>query len=129
MSALYVNATQPSHVSATINFAKQHNIFMSIKGTGNDYLGRSSSANSLALWTWNMKNLSYVENWTASNCPAANTQNVGIMGAGVAANMAEAYFTSQGMQITAGAVQSVGLAGGYGQGGQLIPNKGIFEHC
>lgn len=42
---------------------------------------------------------------------------VGIMGAGVAANEAEAFFTGKGYQITAGAVQSVGLAGGYGQGG------------
>lgn len=117
MSALYVNATTPSHVQSTILFAKQHNIFMSIKNTGDDYLGRSSSANSLALWTWNMKNLSYQSNWVATSCPAANYPNVGIMGAGVAANAAEQFFTSKGMQITAGAVQSVGLAGGYGQGG------------
>lgn len=39
------------------------------------------------------------------------------MGAGVAANEAEAFFTGKGYQITAGAVKSVGLAGGYGQGG------------
>lgn len=76
LSAYYVNATQPSHVSATIAFAKAHKIYMTIKGTGNDYLGRSSGANSLALWTWNMKNLQYVDNFQGSGCPAANFPNV-----------------------------------------------------
>lgn len=76
MSAYYVNATRPDQVQSTIAFCKSHKIFMSIKGTGDDYLGRSSSANSLALWTWNMKKLEYIENWTASSCPAANYKNV-----------------------------------------------------
>ncbi|CAK4034810.1 FAD-binding domain-containing [Lecanosticta acicola] len=129
MSAYYVAATTPEHVQSTINFCKQHNIFMSIKNTGDDYVGRSAAANSLALWTWNMKSLDYVEDWTATDCPAVQYPNVGIMGAGIAANEAEAYFTSKGMQITAGAVQSVGLAGGYGQGGghgALGPKYGLM---
>lgn len=117
MSAYYVNATTPQHVISTINFCQQHKIFMSIKGTGDDYLGRSSAANSLALWTWNMKTLEYHDNWTPTNCNTTTYPHVGIMGAGIAANEAEAFFTSKGYQITAGAVQSVGLAGGYGQGG------------
>lgn len=79
MSAYYVNATQPYQVQSTIAFCKQHKIFMTTKGTGDDYVGRSSSANSLALWTWNMKNLQYIQGWTASSCPAANYQNVGLV--------------------------------------------------
>lgn len=76
LSAYYVDARQPSHVTATIAFARAHKIYMTIKGTGNDYLGRSSGANSLALWTWNMKNLQYVDNFQGSGCPAANYPNV-----------------------------------------------------
>lgn len=117
LSAYYVNATQASDVVATVKFCNAHNIKMSIKNTGCDYLGRSASANSLALWTHHMSNLDYKPSFTASNCPASNQKNVGIMGAGVVATDAENFFTSKGMQITAGAVGSVGLAGGFGQGG------------
>lgn len=55
---------------------------MTIKNTGSDYLGRSMSANSLALWTHNMNNLSYVPFFAADNCLVADSLNIGIMGAG-----------------------------------------------
>ena len=35
-----VNATQPAHVKAGVDFARVHNIRLIVKGTGHDYLGR-----------------------------------------------------------------------------------------
>lgn len=126
LSSYYVNTSGSDDVAKTILFSQAHNISMSIKATGDDYLGRSSAANSLALWMWNLKELHYIENWTATDCPASNAKHVGIMGAGVAAVDAENFFTSKGMQITAGAVQSVGLAGGYGQGGESLTSASVI---
>lgn len=117
LSALYVDARSASDVQATQAFTQSHNIKMTIKNTGADYLGRSTSANSLALWTHNMNNLQYYSNFTASDCSAANRQNVGVMGAGVAATDAYNYFNARGFDVVGGAVGSIGLAGGYGQGG------------
>ncbi|RFU26852.1 hypothetical protein B7463_g9487, partial [Scytalidium lignicola] len=119
LASYYIDALNASHISTGLQFAKAHNIRLSIKNTGHDFFGRSSVPNSLAIWTHNLDNLQFYPNFTASNCPAANGQNIGEMGAGVVAGDAYRYFNSHGMDITGGYEQSVGIAGGFGQGGGL----------
>lgn len=94
-----------------------HNIRISVKNTGHDFFGRSTVPNSLAIWTHNLSNLAFYPNFTASNCSSANGQNVGEMGAGVVAGDAYRFFNMHGMDITGGYEESVGIAGGFGQGG------------
>lgn len=65
---LSVNATTSEHVQTTIKFYRKNNIRMSIKNTGSDYLGRSFSGGSLALWTHNLKNMEYYQTFILSNC-------------------------------------------------------------
>jgi hypothetical protein len=122
MSAYYVDAESPTDVQATLNFVREHNIRLIIKNTGHDFLGRSSAANTLALRTANLKALQYQANFTAKNCPTANTPNVGIMGAGVVAHEAVNYFLTYDMDVTVGACPTVGIAGGFGQSG----GHGVF---
>jgi hypothetical protein len=123
MSAYYVDAQGSTDVQATIEFVKTHNIRLSIKNTGHDFLGRSSVANSLALRTANLKTISYEANFTAHNCPTASQENVGIMGAGVIAHDAVTYFLTHDMDVVVGACPSVGIAGGFGQSG----GHGLFS--
>ncbi|KAJ5873003.1 FAD linked oxidase N-terminal [Penicillium soppii] len=117
LSSYYVDVRDASHISAALRFATKHNIRISVKNTGHDFFGRSSVPNTLAIWTHNLDSMKFNSNFTAHNCPAANGQNVGELGAGVIANDAYHYFSSYGMDITGGYEQSVGLAGGFGQGG------------
>jgi FAD/FMN-containing dehydrogenase len=117
LATYYVDVRNASHISATLKFAHTHNIRISIKNTGHDFFGRSSVPNSLAIWTHNLKNLDFYQNFTAFNCPSANGQNIGEMGAGVIAGDAYHFFGSHGMDITGGYEESVGIAGGFGQGG------------
>ncbi|KAE9369767.1 FAD-binding domain-containing protein [Stipitochalara longipes BDJ] len=117
LATYYIDVRNNSHISAALLFAKAHNIRISIKNTGHDFFGRSSVPNSLAIWTHNLKTLDFYQNFTASNCPAANGQNVGEMGAGVVAGDAYRFFNSHGMDVTGGYEESVGIAGGFGQGG------------
>jgi len=117
LASYYVDVTNNSHISAALQFAQAHNIRISIKNTGHDFFGRSSVPNSLAIWTHNLKNLDFYQNFTASNCPSANGNNVGEMGAGVVAGDAYRFFNSHGMDVTGGYEESVGIAGGFGQGG------------
>ena len=119
LSPFYVRAQEPAHISATLQFAQAHQLQISIKNTGHDYLGRSAAPNSLAIWTADLKNMSYQANFTAynCNCPSSNSQNIGIVGAGVVGSEAAAFFDRYGMASPAGQCPSVGLAGGYGQGG------------
>jgi FAD/FMN-containing dehydrogenase len=117
LATYYVDVANMSHISAALQFAKKHNIRISVKNTGHDFFGRSSVPNSLAIWTHNLKNLDFYQNFTASNCPSANGPNVGEMGAGVVAGNAYRFFNSHGMDVTGGYEESVGIAGGFGQGG------------
>ncbi|RFU81505.1 fad-binding domain-containing [Trichoderma arundinaceum] len=129
ISPLYVDAETPSDITATLAFAKQHGIRIVVKNTGHDYLGRSAAANTLGLRTHNMKNKSFVSSFTAQNCAASNKQNIGIIGAGVNAEEAIAFFGSHGMMVTTGGCPTVGIAGGFGQGGghgPLAPTYGLM---
>lgn len=117
LASYYVDVRNASHISATLQFAHDHNIRISIKNTGHDFFGRSTVPNSLAIWTHNLNHLDFYQNFSASNCPLANGQNVGEMGAGVVAGDAYRFFNSHGMDITGGYEESVGIAGGFGQGG------------
>lgn len=117
MSAYYVDAQSAADVQATLAFVKAHNIRLTVKNTGHDFLGRSSAANTLALWTANMKTLKYQANFTAYNCPTSDGYSVGIMGAGIVAHEAVDYFLEHDMDVTVGACPTVGIAGGFGQSG------------
>ncbi|CZR67436.1 uncharacterized protein PAC_17335 [Phialocephala subalpina] len=117
LATYYVDVRNTSHISAALKFAHIHNIRISIKNTGHDFFGRSAVPNSLAIWTHNLNTFDFYPNFTASNCPSANGINVGEMGAGVTAGAAYQFFNSHGMDVTGGYEESVGIAGGFGQGG------------
>lgn len=122
LSSIYVDAREIGDVVTAVKFARVHNLRVSIKNTGHDYFGRSTSPTSLAIWTHNLKNMAYHENFTASNCPASNGQHIGEIGAGAQASDVYLYFQNRNMDVTGGNEGSVGLAGGFGQGG----GHGVF---
>lgn len=128
LSAYYVEATSAEQVSATLKFIDEHGIRLSIKNTGHDYFGRSSTANSLALWTRNLRDIAYHETFTPEGSNE-ELRNIGVIGAGVNAGEAYEFFAEYKMHITVGAVGSVGVAGGFGQGGghgPLGPSYGLM---
>jgi FAD/FMN-containing dehydrogenase len=117
LASYYVDIRETAQISATLRFANVHNIRLSVKNTGHDFFGRSSVPNSLAIWTHNMDTLEFYPNFTAHNCLSANGPNIGELGAGVIAGNAYRFFNAHGMDITGGYEQSVGIAGGFAQGG------------
>lgn len=129
LSALHVDVETISDIVATLEFVKTYGIRLTIHNTGHDLLGRSEAANTLALRTHNLKSMTYVPSFTADNCSAANGQDIGIIGAGVTAEEALKFFSSNGQMITMGGCESVGVAGGFGQGGghgPLGPTYGLM---
>lgn len=107
-----VNATSVEDVIATIDFAKSRNIRFIIRNTGHDYLGRSTGAGSLAIWTHHLKDISILD-W---NDPYYKGKAVRV-GAGVQGYEAMAATKSQGLVVVGGECPTVGIAGGYVQGG------------
>ncbi|KAL7905495.1 hypothetical protein GGI35DRAFT_460822 [Trichoderma velutinum] len=103
---------------------------MVVKNTGHDFLGRSSAANTLVLNTNNLKHMSFEPSFTVQNCPAAGKKkNIAIIGAGVNAGEAMNFFDQHNMMVTIGGCESVGIAGGFGQGGGhgfLTPSYGLM---
>lgn len=55
-------------VTTTIKFAIQHNIQLTVKATGHDYQGRSTAPGSLNIWLYNLKNVTYIEDFS-TDCP------------------------------------------------------------
>ncbi len=117
-SAFAVAAENSNDISQAVLFAKQHHLKLVIKGTGHDYLGRSSAPNSLLIWTHNMRNITIDDHFKASGCEVDKGQPAVTMGAGT--RWIEAYravTVEHGRFVQGGGCATVGVAGGFIQGG------------
>ena len=54
-----VNVSSVSHIQLAINFARNNKLRLVIKNTGHCYLGKSSGAGTLSIWTHNLKDITY----------------------------------------------------------------------
>jgi hypothetical protein len=54
-----VNVSSAGQIQLAVNFARNANLRLVIKNTGHCYLGKSSGAGALSIWTHNLKNLKY----------------------------------------------------------------------
>jgi FAD/FMN-containing dehydrogenase len=109
-----------AHIQAAVNFAVTYNIKLAIKNSGHDFLGRSSAPDSLQISTYKMKNITVVDNFVPS-VPSGTTAPVGIkavtLGAGVQQHDLYTFLATQGVMVVGGSSNTVGIAGGYIQGG------------
>lgn len=107
-----VNVSKPEHVTETLKFANKHNIRFVVRNTGHDYLGKSTGAGALAVWMHNLKDIE-IKDWKDKHY----TGKVAKLGAGVQGIEAYEAAHEKGLRIVGGECPSVGLAGGYSQGG------------
>lgn len=107
-----INATETVDFQLAIRFATEHNIRLVIRNTGHDYLGKSTGAHSLAVWTHNFKAMNSITYTSdAYTGPALK------LGAGVEVLEAYRYASSQGLVVVGGNCPTVALGGGFAQGG------------
>jgi hypothetical protein len=107
-----VNATSASDFQKTIQFVRRHNIRLVIRNTGHDYNGKSTGSGALAIWTHDMKYQELVDYESPSYSGKAVK-----MGAGVEVFESYAFAQKHGMVSVGGDCPTVGVAGGYTQGG------------
>ena len=55
-----VNVSTVAQVQLAVNFARNANVRLVIKNTGHCYLGKSSGAGALSVWTHNLKDIEYI---------------------------------------------------------------------
>lgn len=121
-----VNASDTKDIQKAVRFAAQHNLRLSIKNTGHDYLGRSTAAGSLSIWVHNLKHIELVDNFIPVNSSLTETRAVTVQAGVQMAQLYEAASTKNWV-VVGGACNTVGVGGYVGAGGHspLSSNYGL----
>ncbi|KAI1365805.1 FAD-binding domain-containing protein [Xylaria arbuscula] len=107
-----INVSDASSVVAGINFARDHNLRLTIKNTGHDFLGRSTGRGALELWTH------YLDAIEFSNYSSPHYTGPAVrMGAGIQSFEVSQAAQERGLRVVGGFCPTVGIAGGWLQGG------------
>lgn len=117
-STYAVTATSAADVAAAVNFARDHGVKLVVKGAGHDYKGRSNAANSLLVWTGKMREVTYDANFRIAGA-LPGTKGQPAISAQAGARWIEGYIvaTQNNRYIQGGGCTTVGMAGGFIQGG------------
>lgn len=116
-SSYAVVAKDAGDVAAAVKFATAHHQKLVVKGTGHDYLGRSTAPDSLLVWTHELRDIDVIAAYVPHGCNTTPVQAVSL-GAGV--RWIEAYravTVDSHRYVQGGGCTSVGAAGGFLQGG------------
>lgn len=116
--AYVLEAHNAEDVVAAVRFSKEHHLRLRVKNTGHDYLGRSGDHGSFTLWTHNLKDSTYEEEFVPEGAPEGTVPEKALrVGAGnVVKDLYEAADKAE-VVVTAGVSQTVGGAGGFALGG------------
>ncbi|CAD0109486.1 unnamed protein product [Aureobasidium uvarum] len=121
LASYAIRVTCADDVIAGVGFAQTNNVRLMIKNTGHDFLGRSVGEESLALWTHNLKQTTFVSYKSSQYTGPAFRVGAGITNA-------ELYATAgaKGYRAVGGPCPTVGATGGYAQGGGHDPPGAKF---
>ena len=107
-----VNVSTAFDVQLAIGFATLFNIRLVIRNTGHDYNGKSTGAGGLAIWTHHLDSIEIID-WSDDHYTGKAIK----LGAGVQGIDAYEAANAEGLAVVGGECPTVGIAGGYSQGG------------
>jgi FAD/FMN-containing dehydrogenase len=108
-----VAAETTADVVAAVNFARDHNLRLVIRGGGHGYQGTSNAPDSLLIWTRRMNRVVLHDDFTAQGCTGTRRPQTAVS-VGAGALWADAYemVTARGGRyVQGGGCRSVGVAG------------------
>ncbi|KAI1633251.1 FAD binding domain-containing protein [Biscogniauxia mediterranea] len=117
-----VNATTAAQVQLAVNLARNLNLRLVIKNTGHDFSAKSTGAGALSIWTHNMKDIRFYEEYEEGEYKGPAFK----MGAGVQTFEAYQAANRENVTIVGGEGKTVGLTGGYILGGGHSPLSSIY---
>ena len=126
-SVYAIRARNTADVVAGVNFAREKQLRLVVKGTGHSYLGTSNAPDSLLIWTRAMNQVQLHETFVASGCEG-KAQPVTAVTAEAGAMWIDLYqaVTNQaGRYVQGGGCASVGVAGLIHSGGFGSFSKGF----
>ena len=106
-----VAAESPADVVAAVNFARENNLRLVVKGGGHSYLGRSNAPDSLLVWTRRMNAVSLHDGFVPQGCASAPLPAVSIGAGPIWGHVYNAVTTKGGRLVQGGGCLTVGVAG------------------
>jgi FAD/FMN-containing dehydrogenase len=118
-SAYAVRARNAADVAAAVNFARDRNLRLVVKGTGHSYLGTSSAPDSLLVWTRGMNAVTLHDSFVGQGCEGkvAPVPAVTAEAGAVWIDLYTAVTTNAGRYVQGGGCTDVGVAGLVQSGG------------
>lgn len=118
-SVYAVAARSTAHVVAAVNFAREHNLRLVVKGGGHSYQGTSNAPDSLLIWTKRMNEITLHDSFVAEGCDkgAVTTRAVTVGAGALWAHVYDAVTTQAGGYVQGGGCMTVGVAGLIQSGG------------
>jgi len=117
-SAYAVVIRRTEDVVAAVNFARDNNLRLVVKGGGHSYQGTSNAADSLLIWTREMNQVTLHDSFVAEGCGGTLPRQAVTIGAG--ARWLPTYnmvTTKAGRYVQGGGCTTVGVAGFIQSGG------------
>lgn len=93
-----IRATTVSHIQLAVNIARNLNLRLVIKNTGHDFGAKSTGAGSVSIWTHNMKDIKFYEDYEEGSYSGPAFK----MGAGVQVYEAYEAANKEGVTIVGG---------------------------
>jgi len=117
-SAYAVAVRRTEDVVAAVNFARENNLRLVVKGGGHSYQGTSNAADSLLIWTKEMHEITLHDSFVAEGCAdTAPRPAVTIEAGALWLQTYNAVTTKAGRYVQGGGCATVGVAGLIQSGG------------
>src|SRR5215510_8370901 len=112
-------AERTDDVLAAVNFARENNLRLVVKGGGHSYQGTSNAADSLLIWTRKMNAITLHDAFVGSGCGGqyAPQEAVTVEPGAIWGQVYQAVMTKGGRYVQGGGCMTVGVAGLIQSGG------------
>ncbi|HUH95486.1 MAG TPA: FAD-binding oxidoreductase [Casimicrobiaceae bacterium] len=120
-SAYAVRARNADDVVAAVNFGRDNNLRLVVKGGGHSYQGTSNAPDSLLIWTRGMNRIALHDAFVPRGCPDGPLSAVTIEAGALWIDAYDEVTTKAGRYVQGGGCASVGVAG-------LIQSGGFGSH-
>ncbi|KAK0183695.1 FAD-binding domain-containing protein [Armillaria mellea] len=123
----YIDVVDHTDVVAAFEFSRHTGVPVVVKNTGHDYMGRSSGPGTLGVWTHYLKSIYYNKAFIPQGCEKTADQAPAVtFGSGAQFSDILQFANENNVTIPGGSDATVGVGGGYLQGGGHSPLSNIF---
>ncbi|KAM7196818.1 6-hydroxy-D-nicotine oxidase [Rhypophila sp. PSN 637] len=119
-----INVSSVAQVQLAVNIARELDLRLVIKNTGHDFGGKSTGMGGLSLWTHYMKDWRFYDKYQAVD--GSYSGPAFRLGAGIQAFEAFELAKAKNVTVVGGEGKTVGMIGGYIQGGGHSPLTSIY---